>query len=105
MKRFLLLAITAGLLSSCSTYTPKDPKLLCAKLVDNSREYEKAREKMNSYKLKMIGLDRRGATYRKFYDEYQNHSQKREKALRKAEDETVKKVKVGAANGETYSEK
>ncbi len=28
-----------------------------------------------------------------------------EKALRKAEDETVKKVKVGAANGETYSEK
>ncbi len=28
-----------------------------------------------------------------------------EKALRKAEDETVKKIKVGAANGETYSEK
>ena len=28
-----------------------------------------------------------------------------EKALRKAEDETVKQVKVGAANGETYSEK
>ena len=28
-----------------------------------------------------------------------------EKALRKAEDETVKKVKVGAANGETFSEK
>ena len=28
-----------------------------------------------------------------------------EKALRKAEDETVKQVKVGAANGETYTEK
>ena len=28
-----------------------------------------------------------------------------EKALRKAEDETVKQVKVGAANGQTYSEK
>ena len=28
-----------------------------------------------------------------------------EKALRKAEDETVKQVKLGAANGETYSEK
>ena len=28
-----------------------------------------------------------------------------EKALRKAEDETVKQIKVGSANGETYSEK
>ena len=40
MKRFLLLALTAGFLSSCSTYTPKDPKLLCANLADAYRVKE-----------------------------------------------------------------
>ena len=40
MKRFFLLALTAGLLSSCSTYTPKDPKLLCANLADAFRVRE-----------------------------------------------------------------
>ena len=83
MKRLLLLALTTGLLLSCSTNNPKDPKLLCANLVDNNREYEKAREKMNSYQLKMIGLDRKGAVYKKFYDEYQNQDNKKEQAYKK----------------------
>ena len=41
MKRFFLLALSAGLLSSCSTSTiQKDPKLLCANLAANYEKHQ-----------------------------------------------------------------